>query len=76
MSLYSGRPSRSYPDAIESTLRAMKNLSGAVSQHIATLAISACAGGLWAIGYLAVPVLFYTQPGRQLTGGLPRCSRL
>ena len=44
----------------------MKNLP----QHLATLAITAWVGGLWAIGYLAVPVLFYTQPDRQLAGEL------
>lgn len=44
----------------------MKNLS----QHLATLAITAWVGGLWVIGYLAVPVLFYTQPDRELAGDL------
>jgi hypothetical protein len=44
----------------------MKNLS----QHLATLIITAWVGGLWAIGYLAVPVLFYAQPDRQLAGML------
>ena len=44
----------------------MKNLS----QHLATLAITAWVGGLWVIGYLAVPVLFYTQPDRELAGEL------
>jgi len=44
----------------------MKNLS----QHLASLLITAWVGGLWAIGYLAVPVLFYTQPDRQLAGEL------
>jgi len=44
----------------------MKNLS----RHIAALAITAWVGGLWAIGYLAVPVLFYTQSDRQLAGVL------
>ena len=42
----------------------MKNLS----QHLATLLITAWVGGLWATGYLAVPVLFYAQPDRQLAG--------
>ena len=42
----------------------MKNLS----QILATLLITAWVGGLWAIGYLAVPVLFYAQPDRQLAG--------
>jgi hypothetical protein len=44
----------------------MKNLS----HHLAALAITAWVGGLWATGYLAVPVLFYTQPDRQLAGEL------
>lgn len=53
-------------ESICATLRAMKNLS----QHLATLAITAWVGGLWVIGYLAVPVLFYTQPDRELAGEL------
>jgi hypothetical protein len=40
------------------------------SQHLATLLITAWVGGLWAVGYLAVPVLFYAQPDRQLAGML------
>ena len=44
----------------------MKN----ISHHIASLAIAAWTGSLWAIGYLAVPVLFYAQPDRQLAGML------
>jgi len=44
----------------------MKNLS----QHLATLLTTAWVGGLWAVGYLAVPVLFYAQPDRQLAGML------
>jgi Domain of unknown function (DUF4149) len=44
----------------------MKN----ISHHLATLLITAWVGGLWAIGYLAVPVLFYAQPDRQLAGML------
>ncbi len=44
----------------------MKNLS----QYLASLLITAWVGGLWAIGYLAVPVLFYTQPDKQLAGML------
>lgn len=39
-------------------------------QYFASLLITAWAGGLWAIGYLAVPVLFYAQPDRQLAGML------
>lgn len=48
------------------TLRRMKNLS----HHLASLAIAAWAGSLWAIGYLAVPVLFNAQPDKQLAGML------
>jgi len=42
----------------------MKNFS----HHLASLSITAWVGSLWAIGYLAVPVLFYAQPDRQLAG--------
>ncbi len=48
------------------TLGTMKNLSHAV----AALLITAWVGALWAIGYLAAPVLFYAQPDRQLAGML------
>lgn len=44
----------------------MKNISG----HLASLLATAWVGGLWAVGYLAVPVLFYAQPDRQLAGML------
>ena len=44
----------------------MKN----IAHHIASLAVTAWVGSLWAIGYLAVPVLFYAQPDRQLAGQL------
>ena len=44
----------------------MKNLS----HYLAALLATAWVGGLWAVGYLAVPVLFYTQPDRQLAGEL------
>lgn len=44
----------------------MKNLS----QHLASLLITVWVGSLWAIGYLAVPVLFHAQPDRQLAGML------
>lgn len=44
----------------------MKNLS----QHFAALAITLWVGSLFAIGYLAVPVLFYAQPDKQLAGML------
>jgi hypothetical protein len=39
-------------------------------QHLATILVTAWVGGLWAVGYLAVPVLFYAQPDRQLAGML------
>ncbi len=42
----------------------MKN----ISHHLAALSATAWVGSLWAIGYLAVPVLFYAQPDRQLAG--------
>jgi hypothetical protein len=42
----------------------MKNLSG----NLASLLTTAWVGSLWAVGYLAVPVLFYAQPDRQLAG--------
>ena len=42
----------------------MKNLTN----HIAAIAITVWVGGLWMIGYLAVPTLFYSQPDRQLAG--------
>jgi len=48
------------------TLFAMKNLS----HDLATLLITAWVGSLWAVGYLAVPVLFYAQPDKQLAGML------
>lgn len=47
-------------------MKSMKNLS----QHLATLLTTAWVGGLWAVGYLAVPVLFYAQPDKQLAGML------
>ena len=48
------------------TLHSMKN----ISHHLAALAITAWVGGLWAIGYLAVPALFHAQPDKQLAGML------
>lgn len=48
------------------TLRAMKN----PSHHIAALSLVAWVGSLWAIGYLAVPMLFHAQPDKQLAGML------
>ncbi|MGA8865203.1 MAG: DUF4149 domain-containing protein [Gallionella sp.] len=44
----------------------MKNISGI----LASLLVTAWVGALWAVGYLAVPVLFYAQPDRQLAGML------
>ncbi|HEX5363167.1 MAG TPA: DUF4149 domain-containing protein [Gallionella sp.] len=41
-----------------------------IPRHLATLATVAWVGGLWAIGYLAVPILFHAQPDRQLAGML------
>ncbi len=38
--------------------------------HLATLSAVAWVGGLWSVGYLAVPILFYSQPDRQLAGML------
>lgn len=39
-------------------------------RHLALLATTAWVGGLWIIGYLAVPILFHAQPDRQLAGML------
>lgn len=44
----------------------MKNLPAWFSH----LAITAWVGALWAVGYLAVPVLFHAQPERHLAGML------
>jgi len=44
----------------------MKN----IAHHTASLAITAWVGGLWAIGYIAVSVLFRAQPDKQLAGML------
>ncbi|MFA6972583.1 MAG: DUF4149 domain-containing protein [Gallionella sp.] len=44
----------------------MKN----ITHYLAALSITAWVGSLWAIGYLAVPVLFHSQPDRQLAGML------
>ncbi len=41
-----------------------------ISHHLASLAITAWVGSLWAISYVAAPVLFYTQPDRLLAGRL------
>lgn len=48
------------------TLLRMKNLP----HHLAALLTTAWVGGLWAIGYLAAPVLFTAQPDKQLAGML------
>ena len=42
----------------------MKNLA----HHTASLAITTWVGGLWALGYIAVPILFRAQPDKQLAG--------
>ncbi len=39
-----------------------------LAHHAASLAITAWVGGLWATGYLAVPILFRAQPDKQLAG--------
>ncbi|MDD5057551.1 MAG: DUF4149 domain-containing protein [Sideroxydans sp.] len=44
----------------------MKN----IPHYLAALAITVWVGGLWVIGYLAVPTLFYGQADRQLAGML------
>jgi hypothetical protein len=41
-----------------------------IPHHLAVLAVVFWVGGLWAVGYLAVPVLFHSQPDRQLAGML------
>jgi Domain of unknown function (DUF4149) len=48
------------------TLLRMKNSP----HHLATLLTTAWVGGLWAIGYLAAPVMFTSQPDKQLAGML------
>lgn len=42
----------------------MKN----IAQVTANLSATAWVGSLWAVGYLAVPTLFYAQPDKQLAG--------
>jgi hypothetical protein len=54
------------PHGIDSCDFPMKNLSN----HLSLLALTLWVGGLWAVGYLAVPTLFYSQPDRQLAGML------
>ncbi len=41
-----------------------------IAHYFAALAITAWVGGLWAVGYLAVPTLFHAQPDKQLAGML------
>ena len=41
-----------------------------IADGIAMLAVTAWVGGLWGIGYVAVPVLFQTLPDRMLAGML------
>ncbi len=36
--------------------------------YLSAIALTLWVGGLWATGYLAVPVLFHAQPDRQLAG--------
>ncbi|NNM79655.1 MAG: DUF4149 domain-containing protein [Gallionella sp.] len=38
--------------------------------HLPAIALTAWVGGLWSIGYLAVPLIFHAQPDRQLSGML------
>jgi hypothetical protein len=52
--------------SICANLTVMKN----ITRHLAALLATAWVGGLWAIGYLAVPVLFFAQPDRKLAGEL------
>lgn len=54
------------PQGIDTCDLPMKNLPN----HLSSLAITLWVGGLWVIGYLAVPILFYAQPDRQLAGML------
>lgn len=42
----------------------MRNLA----HHTASLATTVWVGGLWALGYIAVPILFRAQPDKQLAG--------
>lgn len=41
-----------------------------IPHHLAAIAVVFWVGGLWVIGYLAVPILFHAQPDRQLAGML------
>lgn len=42
----------------------------ALLQHLHTVALTLWVGGLWAIGYIAAPVLFSALPDRVLAGDL------
>jgi uncharacterized membrane protein YozB (DUF420 family) len=39
-----------------------------IPSHLASLCTVLWVGGIWAVGYLAVPVLFQSLPDRQLAG--------
>ena len=41
-----------------------------IPHYLAALATTLWVGGLWAIGYVAAPVLFHAQPDKQLAGML------
>jgi hypothetical protein len=44
----------------------MKN----ITHYLAAIALTAWVGSLWAVGYLAIPVLFHAQADKQLAGML------
>ena len=46
------------------------NMMKKIADAMALLSITAWVGGLWGIGYVAVPVLFQTLPDRMLAGML------
>jgi len=41
-----------------------------IPKHLASVSLTVWVGSLWAIGYLAVPILFQVQTDRQLAGML------
>jgi hypothetical protein len=41
-----------------------------IPQYLAHFSVTAWVGSLWSLAYLAVPVLFYAQPDKQLAGML------
>jgi len=49
-------------------LKIRKNRMKKIADGLALLAVTAWVGALWAIGYVAVPVLFQTLPDRMLAG--------